>query len=82
MATYSEIVEWVYRKYRLKIHKPCYIAHCKELADLNPSRAPNRKGNGRVYHCPDKLREPIFEAFKHFRMIPDDTQIRLPWGDD
>ena len=81
MATYPEIVEWVYRKYGLKIHKPCYIAHCKELAGLNPSRAPNRRGNGRVYHCPDKLRGPIFEAFKHFGMIldiPDETQICVP----
>lgn len=81
MATYPEIIEWVYQKHRQKIHKTCYIAHCKELAGLNPRRAPNRKGNRRDYHCPDKLREPIFEALKHFGMIPDipdDTRIRVP----
>ena len=47
-----------------------WIAHCKELTDLPVKRAPNRIQDGRAVPCDDlDMRDAIFEAFKHFKML-------------
>ncbi len=67
MATYSDIQDWVQQTYGWK-PKTCWIAHCKDLAGLEPGTAWNRDSE-RKHPCPREKREPIFEAFRHFEMI-------------
>ncbi len=71
MATYKKIQKWVGQKYGYSAStvKTCYIAHCKELAGMKLRRARNRKGDTRAIPCPEKFKEPIFEAFRHFNML-------------
>ena len=68
MAAYQQIQEWVREQYGWTL-KTCWIAHCKELAGLQPRKAPNRSGEERKVPCPDEKQEPIFESFRHFKMI-------------
>ena len=93
MATYSKIADWVFETYGDKV-KTCWIAHCKELAGLNPRRAHNRKGEERIEPCPPRQKSLIFLAFKHFEMISEvpgesefDGKLRMKvfsrrWGHD
>ncbi len=69
-ATYGEIKSWVRERYGWQ-PKSCWIAHCKELAGLPVSRAPNRQGTGteRAEPCPPEKQEAIFSAFRHFKML-------------
>ena len=71
LATYEEIRKWVLKEYGLKLHSGgCHIAHCKELAGISRRcNTWNRQGNERKHPCPEHLREPIFEAFRHFGML-------------
>ena len=66
MATYAEIQEWVREKYEWT-PRTCWIAHCKELKRLPMGDAWNRNGP-RKHPCPPKKQEPIFCAFRHFKM--------------
>lgn len=69
MATYKGIQKWVKAKHG-RVPKTCWIAHCKELAGLPVKRAPNRIQDGRAVPCDDlDMRDAIFEAFKHFKML-------------
>ena len=68
MATYKEIQSWVQNRYRWQ-PKTCWIAHCKELGGLERRGAPNRMEGGRADPCPEKRREAIFAAFRHFGML-------------
>ena len=66
MATYKEIQKWVQKKYGWQ-PKTCWIAHCKELKGLSTGSARNRDGP-RKHPCPQEKQEPIFCAFRHFKM--------------
>ena len=68
MATYRRIQAWVQDQYRWQ-PKTCWIAHCKELAGLDRRDAPNRRGRDRCNPCPQKKRDAIFKAFRHFTML-------------
>jgi len=66
-ATYLEIQEYIKKKHN-RVMKTCWIAHAKEICNLNPKRSHRRKGK-RVYPCPDDKLIWIKDAFKHFKMI-------------
>ena len=68
MATYQQIQGWAKAKHGF-VPKTCWIAHCKELAELPVRTAPNRRGKRRAVPCPPAKREPIMAAFRHFGMI-------------
>ena len=66
MATYQQIQEWVRKRYDWT-PKTCWIAHCKELADLPLGKAWNRSGKEREVPCPHEKQGPIFESFRYSR---------------
>jgi hypothetical protein len=68
MATYKDIQNHVKDSHGFK-PKSCWIAHCKELNGLSPSKALNRQGASRMVPCPADKRPAIEEAFRHFGMI-------------
>ena len=69
MATYKDIQDWVKRNYG-KVPKTCWIAHCKEMYNLEIRvRAPSRSDFIRKNPCPEPMRGPICEAFRHFGML-------------
>ena len=68
MASYKEIKDFVYEKYGFH-PKSSWIAHAKEVYNIPVKKAPNRKGNERLWPCPEKRLEQIKEAFTHFEMI-------------
>lgn len=68
MATYKDISNWVQNRDGWQ-PKPCWIAHCKELAGLERRDASNRMEGGRANPCPEGKREAIFVAFRHFGML-------------
>ena len=69
MATYPEIKQWVFDNFNIKIHHPCWIAHCKKMAGISIEPSPNRIGHSRKIPCPPAKRQAIFAAFKHFKMV-------------
>ena len=69
MATYNKIQRWVKNNYGF-VPKTCWIAHCKELQGLPVRRAPNRFSDDREVPCPESKRQSIYEAFRHFNMLP------------
>lgn len=71
-ATYKEIQEWVKQHYGF-VPKTCWIAHVKKLSGLTMRKAPNRKGEERVYPCPTEKIEPIRTALRHFGMVKIDV---------
>ena len=68
MATYPKIEKRIRKKHGW-VAKNCWIAHCKELAGLNPGKAWNRRGERQI-PCPEDKQEAIFEAFRYCVMIP------------
>ena len=69
MATYKEIQNWVKENYGFSV-KTCWIANAKEICNLNPRMAPNRKDSAkRTNLCPPDKREPIIAAFRFYKMI-------------
>lgn len=69
-ATYKQIEEYVKRKYSRTV-KSCWIAHVKELNDLNPQVSHRRfDPEKRVNPCPESKRPLIEDAMRHFKMIP------------
>jgi hypothetical protein len=69
MATYKEIENWVKKEYGFSV-KTCWIAHAKEICNLNPRKAPNRQNsNLRTNPCPTDKLEAIKNAFKFYKMI-------------
>jgi hypothetical protein len=69
MAKYTEIQRWVKKKYGF-CPQTCWIAHVKELYNLKPRKASNRKlPDSRKNPCPTEKIEAIKEAFFYFKMI-------------
>jgi hypothetical protein len=68
MATYRQIQDFVRQKYGFQ-PKTCWIADVKELAGLNPRKAPNRISDKRKNPCPKNRIAQIMEAFRYFGMI-------------
>ena len=71
MISYDDIKDYVYEKYGF-IPKSCWIADVKEECGLPVKVYPQRKAtetNSRSHPCPDKRREPIKDALRHFKMI-------------
>ena len=68
MASYKEIKDFVYETHGFH-PKSGWIAHAKEVYNIPGKKAPNRKGNERLWPCPEKRLEQIKEAFTHFEMI-------------
>ena len=69
MATYKQIQEYIKEKHGF-IPQTCWIAHVKELCNLNLRTAPNRQTtSNRVKPCPENKIGIIKDAFKHFGMI-------------
>ena len=60
MATYAQIKEWVRNNHGWSIQHDCWIAHCKELAGLEPRRA---------WHDA-KLTEPRTLVVRHRELLP------------
>ena len=69
MATYSQIKEWVRDNCGWSVQHDCWIAHCKELAGLEPRRAWNRTQGDRAVPCRPEKREGIISAFRHLGML-------------
>ena len=69
MPTYKQIQTWVRSRYGWT-PETCWIAHCKELSRIPVGRAWNRQDGGRAKPCPPDRQEAIFEAFRHFGIIP------------
>ena len=69
MATYRELQDWVKQNHGW-LPKTCWIAHCKELANLPVRKAPNRQDiEKRMVPCPNEKQEVILSAFRHFGMM-------------
>ena len=68
MASYKQIKDFVYETHGFH-PKSGWIAHAKEVYNIPVKKAPNRKGNERLWPCPEKRLEQIKEAFTHFEMI-------------
>ncbi len=68
MATYCDIQDWVRDQYGF-VPKTCWIAHCKELNGVPVRKAPNRRTEERMVPCPDKGRDAIEAAFRHFGLL-------------
>lgn len=69
MATYKEIQGYVKDKYGIII-KTCWIAHTKEICEIDVKIANNRNDReSRRYPCPEDKQFMIKEAFKHFNML-------------
>jgi hypothetical protein len=68
MATYTEIQEWIKKKYGYPV-KTCWIADVKAKCGLPMRTAHNRKGKNRMVSCPKDRIKPIKDAFRHFGMI-------------
>lgn len=69
LTTYSEIQEWVRRKYGFT-PKTCWIAHAKELCGLPVRRASNRQSRvSRKHPCPEDKLPSLKTAFRHFGML-------------
>ena len=72
MATYPQIKQRVKDHHRWSVQHDCWIAHCKDLAGLQPRPAWNRSPGGRAVPCPPEKQAAIISAFRHFGMLPDD----------
>lgn len=69
MATYKEIQEYIKAKKGYLV-QTCWIADMKEQCSLTTRVAPNRQNiNVRKKPCPEKKKESILDAFRHFKMI-------------
>jgi hypothetical protein len=68
VATYNQIQTWVKQKYGF-VPKTCWIADIKNQSGLSMRQAPNRKGAGRVYPCPQEKKAVILDALRYFGMI-------------
>jgi hypothetical protein len=68
MATYIQIRDRVKQRYGF-VSKTCWIADVKYQCGLPMRQAPNRKGVGRLYPCPQEKKAAILDALRHFGMI-------------
>lgn len=69
MATYKEIQRYIRQKYGFTV-KTCWIAHVKEMCNLEPRVASNRFSlKVRQYPCPQEKVDAIKNAFISFGMI-------------
>jgi hypothetical protein len=69
MATYKQIQSWVKEQYDF-MPKTCWIADVKASYGKTSRNASNRIDcNDRKYPCPEKRREAIETALRHFSII-------------
>jgi len=69
MTSYKQIQIWVKTHYGF-VPRSCWIAHVKEICNLNPRIAPNRiSKTDRQYPCPADKIGAIKQAFRHFELI-------------
>jgi hypothetical protein len=68
MATYQQIQKWVKNNYGF-VPKTCWIADVKHQSGISMRKAPNRKGQERIYPCPEEKFKQIQQALEHFNMI-------------
>ena len=71
MATYSQIRQRVKENRRWSVQHDCWIAHCKAIAGLKPSRAWNRAEGRHAVKCPADLQEGFFAALRHLQLLDD-----------
>jgi len=70
MATYVQIIDYVWREFGVKIHHTCWIADVKARHGLTTRLAPNRQSaRQRVVPCPPSKVPTIEAALRHFGMI-------------
>lgn len=69
-ATYTEIKEWVWKEYGLKVSS-LYVAQVKQKHGIKERECYNRPktDEGKVPHCPPEKETAIEAALKHFGMI-------------
>ena len=69
-ATYSRIQEYVREKHGLKVSN-LYISQIKRECGLEVEDSYNKpkSENARVPKCPEKKREAIMDALRHFKLI-------------
>ena len=68
MATYKQIQDWVKKKYNF-VPRTCWIADVKHQAGIPMRKAHNRKGEKRLYPCPQVKIETIRAALRHFGIM-------------
>ena len=70
-ATYKEIQDFVYKKYKLKVSH-LYIAQVKQKHGIIERKNYNlpKNENARQPQCPPEKEKAITEALKYFKMIP------------
>ena len=69
MATYSQIQKYV-KQVNGFVPKTCWIADVKNDYGLTNRMAPNRHSiEERKQPCPEKKRDAIISALKHFKMV-------------
>lgn len=67
MATYKQIQEYIKNRYGITAQS-CWIAHIK--SDHGVPMRSQRKGIERVKPCPDRHKDKVEEALRHFKVIP------------
>lgn len=67
MATYKQIQEYIKANHQITAQS-CWIAHIKSEHGI--VMRSNRNGTKRVKPCPDRHREKVEDAMRHFKMIP------------
>ena len=74
-ATYPQIKKYILDKYDVKVTS-LYIAQVKAKCGLEKRKNYNKsKKNTHVPKCPEYKEEMIVDAFKHFKMLPEDAKI-------
>lgn len=76
-ATYAQVKSFVEGKYGVKV-STLYISQIKRLAGLDVSDSYNRskKEKHKVPKCPPQKAAYILDALKHFRMVPEDAELK------
>lgn len=73
--TYAQIKAYILNQHGAKVSS-LYIAQMKKKYGLETGKAYNRRETGdRVPKCPKEKEAFILEAFKFFRMVPEQTEI-------
>jgi len=70
MATYKQIQQYVKDVYGYT-PKTCWIAHMKEICDLNPKVSPNRycSIDSRTNPCPPNKQDDLRDSFVALKML-------------
>ena len=79
--TYAQIKAYVLEQHGAKVSS-LYIAQMKKKYGLETGKAYNRLETGhRVPKCPKEKEALILVAFRHFRMVPEQTEIITDGGE-